>query len=107
MAITFLIKGSSKNPYKVTFQKNEGHVYAGCDCQSRKGGMACKHIFNILDGDVTNMIEGDKNDIKDVLQLCEGTRFNELFIEYKSGLKVFNSKYLTELKKAMVTKPLT
>jgi hypothetical protein len=37
--------------------------------------------------------------------MCAGTRFNELFLEFKSGLKKFNSKYLAELKKAMVTKP--
>jgi hypothetical protein len=104
MVITFLISGSSKEPYKVTFRKNDGHIYAGCNCQSRKGGMACKHIFNILDGDVTTMVQGDEDDIKNVLEMCQGSRFMDLYLEYKKGLKLYNSKTLTEIKRSMVTK---
>lgn len=105
MIIQFKVKGSSNNIYKVTFQKNNEHVYAGCDCNSRKGGLACKHILNILDGDVTDIIESNYEGIKSVLQLTAGTRFKELFTEYKAGLKTLNGKTLTAFKKAMVTKP--
>jgi hypothetical protein len=106
MIIEFQIKGSSSNPYKVTFQKNNDHVYAGCDCGARKGGLLCKHIMNILDGDVTNIVKGTAEDIKNVLQLISDTRFSELYNEYKFGLKIYNSKRLTELKRALVTKPI-
>lgn len=105
MVLEFLIQGSATSPYKVTFQKNDNHIYAGCDCAARKSGIACKHIFNVLDGDVTEMVKGNNYDIKTVLQLCAGTRFIELYYEYKSGLKKYNTTYLKELKKAMITKP--
>ena len=107
MIIEFLIKGSSAQPYKVTFQKSvDQHVYSGCNCSCRKSGMICKHIMNILDGDVTNMIQGSSIDIKMVLELIEGTRFLNLYNEYKKGLKLYNSKVLTDMKKALVTKPV-
>ncbi len=105
VVVTFLIKGSGKEPYKVTFQKNNEHIYAGCNCAARKGGIVCKHIMNVLDGDITDMVSGDSDDVKYVLQLCAGTRFKELFNEYKSGVGKYDAKYLTQLKKAMVTKP--
>ncbi|WP_091376066.1 hypothetical protein [Mucilaginibacter mallensis] len=105
MVFEFLIKGSAKDPYKVTFQNNDGHVYAGCNCQSRKSGMACKHIFNILDGDVSEMVGNNHDDISNVLQICKGTRFMAIYTEYKNGLKLYNSKVLTDLRRSMVTKP--
>ena len=107
MIIEFKVKSDSNNNtvYKVTFQKNNEHVYAGCNCNSRKGGLACKHILNILDGDVTNIIESNYEGIKSVLQLAADTRFIRLFDEYKAGLKTLNLKTLTTLKREMVTKP--
>lgn len=104
-AIEFLVKGSGKNPYKVTFQKNDGHVYAGCDCPARKSGLVCKHILNIVDGDITDSVSGGPVELDAINNLLQGTRFLEIYTEYKRGLKLYNTKVLTELKKAMVTKP--
>lgn len=104
MIIEFSVKSSGSKPYKVTFQKNEGHVYAGCDCQARKSGIVCKHILNILDGDVSSILSGGDNEIEAVNNMIEGTRFNDLFNQYKAGINIYNSKVLTEFKKAMVTK---
>jgi hypothetical protein len=106
MIIEFLIQGSLTEPYKVTFQKNNDWVYAACNCRERTSGKCCKHIMNILDGDITKMVTGGYSDVEKVSQLISGTSFSKIYNEYKAGLKIFNSKTLTELRRSLVRKPM-
>lgn len=56
--LIFLVKGSSADPYEVTFIKDGSSLTALCTCPAGTYGNFCKHRISILDG-ITDMIASD------------------------------------------------
>lgn len=59
--LVFLVKGSSAEPYEVTFIKDGASLTAICTCPAGTYGNFCKHRIAILDGE-TKAITSDNAD---------------------------------------------
>jgi uncharacterized Zn finger protein len=59
------VKGSSPDPYELTFIKDGASLTALCNCPAGTFGNLCKHRVAILDGDTTAVVddEGGKSGI--------------------------------------------
>lgn len=57
--LTLRVKGSSADPYELTFIKDGSSLTALCDCPAGTFGNLCKHRVAILDGDSTAVVDGD------------------------------------------------
>jgi hypothetical protein len=71
--LTLRVKGSSSDPYELTFIKDGSSLTALCDCPAGTFGNLCKHRVAILDGDTTAVIDdgGEKADV--IVQWLIGT----------------------------------
>jgi hypothetical protein len=45
--------GSSGNPYAVSINTAEGHLSMLCPCQAGESGKFCKHLGQLLEGDLS------------------------------------------------------
>ena len=71
--LVFLVKGSSKEPYEVTFIKDGDSLTAICTCPAGTYGNFCKHRISILDG-VSKAISSDNADkVTTVVDWLRGT----------------------------------
>ena len=59
--LVFLVKGSSADPYEVTFIKDGSSLTAICTCPAGTYGNLCKHRISILGG-ITKSISSDNVD---------------------------------------------
>lgn len=65
--LTFRVKGSSAEPYEITFIKDGDSLTALCSCPAGQYGNFCKHRIAILDGNSTAIV-GDNADQVAVVQ---------------------------------------
>lgn len=65
--LEFLVKGSARKPYLVTFTKENGNLNAFCTCPAGENGQYCKHRFGILSGS-TKCIESNNSEQVTVVQ---------------------------------------
>lgn len=57
--LTLRVKGSSSDPYELTFIKDGDSLTALCNCPAGTFGNVCKHRVAILDGDNSAVIADD------------------------------------------------
>lgn len=69
----FLVQGSAKEPYKVTFQKTDNNLSAYCTCPAGDSGQYCKHRFNILGEYTEGIVSGNESDVQVVASWLPGT----------------------------------
>lgn len=69
----FLVQGSAKEPYKVTFQKDGNNLSAYCTCPAGDNGQYCKHRFNILGGITDGVVSANEPDVEVVTSWLTGT----------------------------------
>lgn len=72
-SIQFLVQGSSKEPYKVTFQKAGNNFSAHCTCPAGGNGQYCKHRFRILEGSTEAIVSGNSEQVPTVSGWLPGT----------------------------------
>ncbi len=65
--LTFQVKGSSTEPYEITFIKDGDSLTALCSCPAGQYGNFCKHRIAILDG-ITKAVVGENVDQVAVVQ---------------------------------------
>ena len=82
-SLTFLVKGSSSEPYRVTFSKSGKNISAYCTCPAGKNGQYCKHRFGILAGSSINVISTNANDVSRVAAWLPGSNVEEAWVEVK------------------------
>lgn len=105
--IDFLVKGSSPEPYQVTFTKNGSNVSAYCTCPAGVNGQYCKHRFGILAGSDANLINHNPADVAKVSSWLPGSDIETAWVEVKQleheaeQIKVQLSKAKKALAKAM------
>ena len=86
--LNFLVKGSSADPYEVTFIKDGSSLTALCTCPAGTYGNFCKHRISILDG-VTKMISSDNaNQVATVVGWLPGTDVETALSEMRQAEKI-------------------
>ena len=86
--LIFLVKGSSADPYEVTFIKDGSSLTALCTCPAGTYGNFCKHRISILDGS-TDMIASDNADqAAIVVSWLEGTDVGTALSEMRQAEKI-------------------
>jgi uncharacterized Zn finger protein len=71
--LTLQVKGSSSDPYELTFIKDGVSLTALCTCPAGSFGNSCKHRVAILDGDAAAVLDDDKGKIATVVDWLVGT----------------------------------
>jgi len=71
--LTFLVKGSSAEPYEVTFIKDRDSLTALCTCPAGQYGNYCKHRIAILDGDGKAIVGENANQVATISDWLQGT----------------------------------
>jgi len=69
----FTIQGSQPEPYVVTFTRTGNKLIAICTCVAGVNRQYCKHRFNLLHGDVTALLSGNADDVKELPAMLAGT----------------------------------
>lgn len=92
--LKFLIKGSAKEPYRVTFWREENDFRSACTCPAGKKGSYCKHRFQLLDGDPTNLVSENLDDLTLLPTMLKGTDVDEIYEKF-----TLIKKYETVFKK--------
>lgn len=82
-SLSCLVKGSSPEPYRVTFSKSGKNFSAYCTCPAGKNGQYCKHRFGILTGSSINVISTNANDVSRVSAWLPGSNVEEAWVEVK------------------------
>lgn len=93
--IFFLVQGSSEEPYTVTFTKIDDNLKVSCTCAAAMKGMYCKHRTNILNGDVTNIVSHNTNDvliIRDMLINSDVERAMQKILELEKQEEVIKKR---------------
>lgn len=71
--MTFLVKGSSSDPYELTFIKDGDSLTAICTCPAGTYGNFCKHRIAILDGDAAAVVSENAEQVAVIGEWLVGT----------------------------------
>jgi uncharacterized Zn finger protein len=71
--LTLHVKGSSSDPYELTFIKDGSSLTALCNCPAGTFGNLCKHRVAILDGDSSAVVDDDRGKTGSVVEWLIGT----------------------------------
>lgn len=71
--LVFLVKGSSADPYEVTFIKDGSSLTAICTCPAGTYGNFCKHRISILDGNAQSISSANSKEASTVVDWLAGT----------------------------------
>lgn len=80
--LKFYVQGSASEPYRVSFWRKENDFKSACTCQAGKKGMYCKHRFELIEGDLTNLVSENYEDIGKIQILIKGTPLEKIFEEF-------------------------
>jgi len=74
--LTFYVKGSAKEPYRVIAEAEGQELRAFCSCPAgRRGGVFCKHIAYLLQGDVSKLVSLSAEDVMEFARRAVGSPF--------------------------------
>jgi uncharacterized Zn finger protein len=85
--LVFLVKGSSADPYEVTFIKDGSSLTAICTCPAGTYGNFCKHRISILDGDASSIASDNAAQVTTVRSWLPGTDVAEALAEMRKAEK--------------------
>ena len=86
--LTFLVKGSSKDPYAVIFIKDGDSLTAICNCPAGTYGNFCKHRISILDGKPTAITSDNVDQAATVVAWLAGTDVEAALAEMRAAEKL-------------------
>jgi uncharacterized Zn finger protein len=81
--LTLHVKGSSSDPYELTFVKDGDSLTALCNCPAGTFGNLCKHRVAILDGDNAAVIDDDVGKTGAVVGWLVGTDVESALAELR------------------------
>ena len=81
--LTILVKGSSADPYEITFIKDGASLTALCTCPAGSFGNFCKHRLAILDGDAKAVVSDDADKVSVVVEWLAGTDVETALVEMR------------------------
>lgn len=79
----FKVKGSSAEPYEVTFIKDGDSLTALCSCPAGEFGNFCKHRLAILDGNGKAIVSGNEDQVATILEWLPGTDVAAALTEFR------------------------
>lgn len=85
--LVFQVKGSSPEPYEITFIKDGDSLTALCSCPAGQFGNFCKHRIAILEGDGTAIVGDNGNRVSTVIDWLHGTDVETALAEYRDAEK--------------------
>lgn len=71
--LRFEVKGSSPQPYEITFIKDGNSLTALCSCPAGEFGNFCKHRLAILDGNGKAIVSDNADQVATVIDWLQGT----------------------------------
>ena len=83
--LTILVKGSSADPYELTFIKDGASLTALCTCPAGSFGNFCKHRVAILDGDSRAVVSDDADKVSIVVEWLTGTDVETALTEMREA----------------------
>lgn len=86
--LIFLVKGSSADPYEVTFIKDGASLTAICTCPAGTYGNFCKHRISILDGNAKAITSDNVSEATTVVEWLRGTDVEEALSELRVAEKL-------------------
>lgn len=98
MRVEIQVRGSSPDPYVVTFERLPAGIFAKCTCSAGLNGQACKHRISLLMGDVSSAVAPDVGALALVLSELPDTPLGTALEEVKQAEKAL------ELAKVRATK---
>ncbi len=81
--LAFLVKGSSAEPYELTFIKDGDSLTALCTCPAGQYGNYCKHRMAILDGDGRAIVGDNANQVATISDWLQGTDVAAALAEFR------------------------
>jgi len=81
--LTISVKGSSADPYEVTFIKDGDSLTALCSCPAGQYGNFCKHRISILDGKNDAIVSDNADQVSTVLEWLQGTDVAAALSEFR------------------------
>ena len=84
----FQVKGSSAEPYEVTFIKDGDSLTALCSCPAGQYGNYCKHRISILDGNSSAIVSDNADEVAMIRSWLQGTDVAVALSEYRALEKV-------------------
>ncbi len=85
--LIFLVKGSSAEPYEVTFIKDGTSLTALCTCPAGTYGNFCKHRISILDGNTEAISSDNVKQAATVVDWLHGTDVEAALSELRDAQK--------------------
>jgi uncharacterized Zn finger protein len=92
--IEFLVKGSSLEPYVVTFTKESDNLNAYCTCRAGLVGTYCKHRINILNGVKEGIVSNNAREVEIVMSWLVGSDLEKALSDYEVEENVFQEAAL-------------
>ena len=83
--ITFLVRGSSPQPYEVIFIKDGDSLTAVCDCPAGTFGNVCKHRTSILEGKFDAITSDNADQAPKVVEWLAGTDVEAALTELRQA----------------------
>ena len=81
--LTFQVKGSSAEPYELTFIKDGDSLTALCSCPAGQYGNFCKHRIAILDGNSNAIVSDNAGQAVTVVNWLQGTDVAAALTEFR------------------------
>ena len=85
--LVFLVKGSSADPYEVTFIKDGASLTAICTCPAGAYGNFCKHRISILDGKTNGISSDNVSKAPTIVEWLSGTDVEAALLELRQAEK--------------------
>ena len=82
--LTILVKGSSSDPYELTFIKDGASLTALCNCPAGTFGNLCKHRVAVLDADGAAVVDDDADKLSQVVAWLVGTDVEAALAEMRN-----------------------
>ena len=86
--LVFLVKGSSADPYEVTFIKDGASLTAICTCPAGTYGNFCKHRISILDGTAQALPRAHADTAATVVGWLSGTDVEAALSEMREAERI-------------------
>lgn len=95
--LVFYVQGSAKESYRVAFWKEENSkdIHSGCGCPAGRKMMYCKHRFQLIEGDLTNLdtekSENYQENLTELYNWLQDSDIGDFFTEFtmaKTGEKI-------------------
>jgi len=101
--LSFVIRGSKGDLYDVSFDRSGDNLTATCTCRAGEMGMYCKHRFQLMDGDITNLISDNASAVNELPGLIADTDVAHYLLRLRAAQVCFDAakKELSDIKKAL------